>query len=698
MHQLRLKTIATLSLVVSTWLTGCGGGGSSSPFPSPAPDSVISGTAAIGSALANAQVSIVDHHGVSPCKEVSIVTTGTGGFTCTLIAGAAAPFFISVIDPAGVVAPLVSVTTQTPIPGTPLVVNATPLTTAIVAQLAGNHDPLSVFNSHVVDATALAQTTSNVVAQLQPVLASIGAPTGYDPFATNITAASTGGPGNTADLVLDVVRIGTDGSGNLTLGTVDSTSVVAMATATQAGTPLAAANASVSSLAAAMLGLAQTFRDCFALPTAQRVLARDTTIPYSQGGSTVTQVAPACRPLVDATFLQNGFNAGQYFYGNLTSDTMTGAQFSVPQIMQFFVKSSIDGLDIGVVNIRFIDANGNAGNYITVEADKGTGTATPNWVLYGNHHPVDMLVRASIRLLQQQADTTMAPFNATAPQSTFQTGIEFYVDKNGPGSINLTAARVTGPGLPASGLVLNRPIPAQEAQQSWLNIADKFGGDPAVVASQQTNCNCDIFWLQRTQGIAGAAASAIRNNPNGGNSNNTQYVQWAHPLDYGAAPGTPSDQYVPFASFAAGAPYKVELFYGGSGTPTYTFFKTLLSPVIPATRGAQLAWNAPTLATLALLDPSNALAAAAPSFPVSWMQNPSAEQIRLVQIFGGNGPTTVSQGNGIGIPKGASSVVVSAPSGLQFTQLDSSGASYRSVQLSYRTFDNSLKLAIYRYN
>lgn len=105
-----------------------------------------------------------------------------------------------------------------------------------------------------------------------------------------------------------------------------------------------------------------------------------------------------------------------------------------------------------------------------------------------------------------------------------------------------------------------------------------------------------------------------------------------------------------------------------------------------------------TQATLNLLDPSSALAAPAAAFPVSWMQNPSAEQIRLVQIFGGNGPRTVSQGDGIGVPKGASSVVVTAPSGLQFTQLDNSGASYRSVQLSYRTFDNSLKLAIYRYN
>src|SRR5664280_835554 len=143
---------------------------------------------------------------------------------------------------------MVSVATQTPTPGTPLVVNATPLTTAILAQLAPDHNALTVFNAHAVDAAALAQTTTNVVAQLQPVLASIGVAAGYSPFTTSITAASTAGAGNTADLVLDVVKVGADGSGNITLATIDNPTGVTMATATQAGTPLPAADTSVSAL------------------------------------------------------------------------------------------------------------------------------------------------------------------------------------------------------------------------------------------------------------------------------------------------------------------------------------------------------------------------------------------------------------------------------------------------------------------
>ena len=218
------------------------------------------------------------------------------------------------------------------------------------------------------------------------------------------------------------------------------------------------------------------------------------------------------------------------------------------------------------------------------------------------------------------------------------------------------------------------------------------------MATQKTNCSCDIFWLQRTQDIVGAGATAIRSNPNGGNGNNSAFPYWAHPLDYGAALGTPSDQYVPFASVLVGSSYKIELFYNNSATPTYTFFKTLLSPVIPATRGSSLAWNTPTPATLSILDPAHPLAGAAASYTVAWSQNPSAEQVRLVQIFSSSGAVTVNQGDGIGVAKGVTSVAVPAPSGLQFQPLDSNGTSSRSIQFLYRTFDNSQKLASYRYN
>ena len=58
-----------------------------------------------------------------------------------------------------------------------------------------------------MDAAALKQTIANVVAQLSSVLAAIGAPAGYDPFTTAITAATASGAGNTADQLLDIVKV-----------------------------------------------------------------------------------------------------------------------------------------------------------------------------------------------------------------------------------------------------------------------------------------------------------------------------------------------------------------------------------------------------------------------------------------------------------------------------------------------------------
>ena len=699
------RLLSALGFTAFAGLTACGGGNGNDDdvgTPPPAvvvPDPMLQGTAAVGRALANAQVSITDSAGAAACREASIVTTGTGSFVCTLKAGEAAPFFVTVIDPTGAVPPMASIAAQTPASGTPLVVNATPLTTAILAQLAADGNPLSIVNAHTVDAAALAQTTANVVAQLQPVLTSIAAPAGYNPFTTSITAASTAGAGNTADLVLDVVKVGTDAAGRITLGTIDNPAGVAMASSTQTGTVLPAVSTDIAALSAKAQSLSAGFNQCFALTPAQRVLASDVTIPAARGGSTATSLAPACSSLFDPAYLHNGFIAGQAFYGALTSTAMTGAQFSVAEVMLLVPAAPGDlPYDAAVLNIRYVDASGNAGNFITVAANKGTGTAVADWLLYGNQQPVNTLLRASIRQQQQQAPVTQAPFSTSAPLSTYQTGIEFYIDKNGPGSTSLSAARVTGPGLPTAGIVLNRPTAAFESQQSWLNIASKSGGSPALLATQPNNCNCDIFWLQRTQGITGAAATTVRNNPNGANANSSAFLDWAHPLDYGAATGTPSDQYVPFAQFAPGARYKFELFYDGSATPTYTFSKTLLTRVVPATRGTFLAWNAPTPATLDALDPTHVLAGAASSFSLAWAQNPAAEQVRLAQMFTGSGGTSVNQGNGISVARGVTSIAVPAPAGLQFPPLDASGNSYRTFQLSYRTFDNSLKLAIYRYN
>ena len=117
------KSLLALCAGVALLASGCGGGGggdggsaSLPPVNQPVTPAAaqLTGTAATGSALANAPVAITNSAGNSPCVETSITTSALGAYTCTLKAGETAPFFIVVTDPTGDKPPMVSVSTTTP--------------------------------------------------------------------------------------------------------------------------------------------------------------------------------------------------------------------------------------------------------------------------------------------------------------------------------------------------------------------------------------------------------------------------------------------------------------------------------------------------------------------------------------------------------------------------------------------------------
>ena len=327
-------------------------------------------------------VVITNSSGNSPCVEASITTSALGSYTCTLKSGETAPFFIVVTDPTGNTAPLVSIASTTPAAGSALTVNATPLTTAIVAQLASDGNALTLVSGKTVDVVALQKLIANVVAQLANVLASIGAPAGYDPFTTSITAATAAGTGNTADMVLDVVKVITDpATGKLALSTVGDPTPRLLATATTTGTAVSKPDAGVSTLSQAAQIAAQAFNACFALPTVQRVVNFTVPTPtQANGGPEVNDVDPLCKKIVanlgnaaGVKFIHNGYSAGQLFYDIFTSDSMTGAKFNVPEITAFYAAANTaSGSDEAVLNIKYIDASGNPGNLITVARNIAT--------------------------------------------------------------------------------------------------------------------------------------------------------------------------------------------------------------------------------------------------------------------------------------------------------------------------------------
>ncbi|MGO4157543.1 hypothetical protein [Cupriavidus sp. YAF13] len=694
--KLQLQTFGVaLSGAALLALAACGGGGSDSTSSGSTGDkpvlaaAAVTGTAATGAALANANVAITDSAGASPCQEAAITTSALGTYTCTLKTGEVAPFFVVVTDPTGNTAPLVSVSTVTPAAGAKLTINATPLTTAIVAQLAADGNPLTFVSGKTVDTAALQKVTANVVAQLASVLAAIGAPASYDPFSTAITAATSAGVGNTADQVLDIVKVVTDpATGKLALATVDNPTPVAIATATSTGGTLKAPPAGVAALPQAAQAVAKGLSACFALPVAQRVTSSNASLSASQGGPEVNGVASACQNIAadvsnaaGVDFLHNGYYFGQLLYGILTSDTMTGAQFSVPEIMAFYpAASTASGRDEAIFNIRYLDASGNPGNIITTARDIGGGASSAHpstWWLVGNQQPVDVTLKLQIRRVEQ-----MNPgFNKSNNNySHFQSGIQFLINAKGPGSVvnnaPLSYARVTGPGLPSNGIVYIAPVPA-EVGQTYMDVSNKTGTVPVTAqcgnefSPPSPSYNCPNFWFSRTAGLSGSAASTLAGNP--------VSLVWAQAADNADA-----------SKVVKGAKYRIELFHGTNTTPTYSYNKTLLSDLVPATQGVNLPWNTLGSKSLAALDPSNAsLAGAQTSLTADWVQNVSAQQIGSVAATVDNNGTWSTS---TPAPRGATSIVVNAAVPA-FT-----ATTNRGLLFGYRMLDNSNKSAVFTYN
>ncbi|WP_144289957.1 hypothetical protein [Ideonella sp. A 288] len=661
---------------------------------------VVAGTAAVGAALANANVSVTDVSGAAVCAEPRVVTNGTGGFTCTVQAGRVAPFVVVVTEPFGAFPPMVSIVASTPAPGTALITNATPLTTAIVAQLAPQGNALAVVaNPALVDLAALARTTANVLAQLGPVLTALGVPAGYDPFSTPIQAATPTQAGNTADQVIEMLRF----------TTVNGVSMVSTVDNPAGGVPVAGPNTAnppvlpapvpdAVALADAMRQITQSMNDCFALPVAQRVLAVDLTIPASAGGAEVTGMAPACRAFAHVTYVHNGFRVGQRLFGLLHDARMVGAAFSLPELMRFTDDTTPANRDQAVLNLRYVDANGVTGNLIEV-AEKLPGTATvahpTDWWLRGNQQPVDTVVRAYVRRSDQRVPTPgVAPFGGVGP-SRFESGIEIFVNKDGPGSTGLRAARIKGPGLPAAGVVLTRPNPAFITDQNWLNILRKDGiTDPAQTPFASS---ANIFKLHRTRGVAGADASLTAANPFAGSNNNTDFPDWAHPLDYGALVGTPTEGYIDLAALKAHSAYTLEIFYDGEAAPRHVLPKTILTPVVAATFARNLEWIAFDAATLRYLDPADARAAVQSTMDLAWTANPFAETVGSAGVY------TFAPGLSIldavvPVVRGATTGTAVAPAGFQFPALTGNGTSGRTLQLRYRMLDGSYKDSVSRFN
>jgi hypothetical protein len=182
-------------IVTLLFLTGCGGGGSSTNTAASTAAS-LTGVAAKGAPLANATITLTDSTG----KTITATTKADGSFNFD-VTGLTAPFVLKAVS--GIIK-LYSVQDTAPAPGSTITVNITPITTGIAGVLSTTGKPadLSPVTNKTVIITKLTYVKTFIQKSLKPSLTAANVPTTFDPINDSFDADGTG-----FDSVLDNVQV-----------------------------------------------------------------------------------------------------------------------------------------------------------------------------------------------------------------------------------------------------------------------------------------------------------------------------------------------------------------------------------------------------------------------------------------------------------------------------------------------------------
>lgn len=712
---------------------GCGGGGGGSTTATSSPPlaaPVLSGTVATGAAVEGAVVRITGSSGDNACANATgtpaaLTATTSGAYSCNLLEAAAAPYVVVAIDPAGLRPAMVSMVSTRPAQGSSSVANVTPLTNAIAAMLAPNNDPLALVPQEGDDAATKTQRAANlgsaatrlaaqnaaVVTQLTPLLVTLGIdPATFNPISTPFAPRSTGGgTGDTVDKLLDIVKVDYS-AGAPAVGTAFTDAVPISLPG--ASNPRAISTGSVvTAFSASELDFARSaMQACFALPPASRVPNGTSTITV--GGATRTAVnspvAAACQGFVadnaptvargTETFLNSGSPASVYFRNVLLDPTMTGAQFNIVDVMRVF--PSADGKDRAVVNIKWTDSLGNPGNFILVAKKyPGSRASGSQWWLYGNQR----IINAFIQPWNSRTTQTNASYSG-GNTSQYRSGLLVFVDRdrNNPNAANLTSAVVTGPGLPAAGLVMVQPggLDTNNGMGIWRKDGVPLTNVTST-ANAATGTSANLYSLQGTAGISGAAATSLSafptaavacsaSAPTGSGCSSTV----VHPSDFGLAPN--AGYVFDVTTIPAWSTYTFALYYNNSTVPSTTFTTSIVTGIATAAAVSTQVWQDIDAATLSLLSPTAVTAGTATSFTAGWSNKVLGDRVNTVAVYS-SGPN----GNSPVIAKGVYTATLNAPNGIPFAAIGSTattGFAIRNFQLRYIRTDGTYKDSFTRYN
>ncbi len=606
------QLLITIGFATILALAGCGGGSSSTP---PVVGAVyLKGTVARGAAIANANVTITDVNG----KTVTTTSDASGNFS-TDITSLTPPLVLVATDPLGVTTPLVSLLVSAPAGSNAPTANITPLTTAVAALLSPNGNPymLSGNLATLVTAGTVSTAISTLNTALSAILANNNLSTStFNPISTPFVANGT-----SADAVIEAISLipqSSSSTGGIQIvATANPTIALVLSTSTSSPTPLTAPPAAGSSNYASFV---------------QKELSTCLALPISQRGS-----ANSCTAILDTNFLQNGYTSLATAYPDFSLATSVGATVNLPQTIRFYTDSNNNQLSLVRLTYQLNDKTlGEISLVLRNLAQSVTlaDSTVINWDIYGNQQKYDASLYSAILRRKFVDNPPVHPGDI----SHYEAGLQINFNPSGPNASAVNVVKVTGPGLPATGLYLAKSSAC--GTSSWMPISSLTA---VPTTSVTTTSNTGLYrwdWM--------SLSSATFTPPSGTIWASSPVVASAIPL---------------FSQYTF-------TLYNSTGTQIDSFIVENNSPPVAASYGTAVHW--PTLDSQLVtnfLTPTGSLAAPQSSQSIAWVQDPLGLLERTEAVF--NGPTSgtpVTEVDGFAFaPSGLSPVTITAGRSTDYT-------------------------------
>lgn len=442
-----------LTVCAAAVLVACGGGGTSPTSTQAGSGSALSGTAAGGAPVVGS-VFVKDSLGA----ERSAIISANGNYNVD-VSGMTGPFMLKAVGTVGGNSvSYFSAATSADLNST---INVTPFTSLIVsniaAQLAENYYDNGQFGS-TLSATALTEAKTNLQQKLAPTLTALGLDASIDLMKASFAADHTG-----LDAALDLVKVTIDPATNiatltnaLTNTTIGQDNLNSTADDT---TPVTLSDADKAALAAAKTDLQQVddllrkFESLFA-----------TSLP------SITQLAGSGIFDTSSTFIMGGASFEQFASDVTTDDSLIGVKFSNSDIV-------FDASNSNAATVKILETYKDGGTERLQVRIARTNASEP-WKVVGDGYIADIG-------LKPVAQFVIPPSGAPS----IMNGLQLFIDPSLYNSNRLsssewiTAATVTGPGLPTSGISYAGSMAA-----SYLMLASGGNVIPECTGWTTTNC------------------------------------------------------------------------------------------------------------------------------------------------------------------------------------------------------------------